>query len=141
MSQKKKRDIVQEILEVKNRRKYLASIYDVQAKVIELKSLYPLMLTIALSSTNTFQFHLLLVLKLDFAFLSKVSSIMESHIQIKLQSLSGISSLIIHLYHHFKAPKSQSVIWCPILFLSATSIKSITICQSFLALPMEKSFV
>lgn len=39
MSQKKKRDIVQEILEVKNRRRYLASIYDVQTKVRELKVL------------------------------------------------------------------------------------------------------
>ena len=39
MSQGKKRDIVQEILEVKNRQRYFSSIHDVQVKVRELKKL------------------------------------------------------------------------------------------------------
>ena len=51
MPQGKKRNIVQEILEVKNRRRYLASIYDVQCKVRELKEL-------ATSNTaNTLEFN------------------------------------------------------------------------------------
>ena len=39
MSKSKKRDIVSEILDVKNRQRYLASINDVQMKVSELKKL------------------------------------------------------------------------------------------------------